>query len=152
VAVDQEQLRAVIAGCVEGASAHLIELRMGGDKGKPLIEVFIDAEQGVTTELCAAVSRSVAAAIEGNDAVGANYGLNVSSPGIDRPLAFPWQYPKHVGRTLRVMIRDAGKPIERSGTLVAVDSDGFALEERGGGTAVRIAFDTVAEARVVAPW
>jgi len=152
VAVENERLRAVIEVCAERASAHLLEMRLRGDAGKPVIEVFIDAEQGVTTELCAAVSRSVAAAIEGKNFLGAGYRLNVSSPGIDRPLVFPWQYAKHVGRTLRMTLRGTGDAIVHAGTLVAVDAGGVTLNERGGETPVRIAFDTIADARVVAPW
>jgi len=126
----------------------LIDLVLRGDRRRPVVEVYVDAESGVTAGLCTKVSRDIQ---EGMDAVDAqaDYRLVVSSPGADRPLAHPWQYRKHVGRTLHVRVQTPGGAREVKGVLTAVDDTGFDLASAGG---ERIAFASVLEARVALPW
>ncbi|MEW6511503.1 MAG: ribosome maturation factor RimP [Bacteroidota bacterium] len=138
--------------CASSASAHLIDLVVRGHKGKTVVEVFIDAEQGVTSDLCAEVSRGVAEAIDAGGWIQGSYRLDVSSPGIDRPLRYPWQFRKHVGRTLSVKLRETMGDRNRTGRLVSVNDAGIVLEPGSGQPAETIFFDALAEAVVKSPW
>lgn len=162
----EPELRHAITTAIEREGAHLIELIARGDRSRRVLEVFVDAETGITTEICATISRSIAAAIEESGLIPGSYRLDVSSPGIDRPLAFPWQYAKHLGRTLRVTAapiavataamrpegREAGRgPESVQGVLKEVGEEGITLIPAAG-EPLHIAFSGITEARVVAPW
>ena len=153
----EPELRHAITTAIEREGAHLIELIARGDRSRRVLEVYVDAETGITTEICATVSRSIAAAIEESALIPGSYRLDVSSPGIDRPLAFPWQYAKHIGRTLRVVAMplspgEAGTGQEAvQGVLKEVGEEGITLQPAAG-EPLHLTFAGISEARVVAPW
>jgi ribosome maturation factor RimP len=144
------QLRDVITAAVERKGVHCVDLVIRGDRGKPVLEVFVDTEQGITTEICADVSREVSTAIEQTDLISGPYRLDVSSPGIDRPLTFLWQYRKHAGR--RILVKCTAEAGEQSieGTLVAVGADEITVQTNAGLIVVK--FASIVEARIPAPW
>ena len=146
------QIRDVITAAVERKGVHCIDLVIRGDRGKPVLDVFIDAEQGITTDVCAAVSREVSAAIEQTDLISRGYRLEVSSPGIDRPLKFLWQYPKHAGRRMQVkFMADAGEQ-SIDGTLVAVGEDAITVQTKTAPDPIAVKFASIVDARIPAPW
>ena len=66
------------------------------------IDVFIDSDSGVTFEKCQKISRYLERFIDENGWLGEKYVLEVSSPGISRPLKFKRQYAKNIGRKVEV--------------------------------------------------
>jgi len=68
--------------------------------------VVIDSDSGFTFERCQKISRFLESHLDVNGWLGEKYLLEVSSPGIDRPLKFPRQYLKNVGRNLLVTLKD----------------------------------------------
>lgn len=100
---------------LEERIAQLLEEKYAGDEMfgdcytveidlKPGNQLFIyaDADSGLSLEKCQKLSRYVEHQLDENGWLGETYGLEVSSPGIDRPLKFPRQYAKNIGRTLYV--------------------------------------------------
>jgi ribosome maturation factor RimP len=148
--VNVTALEELAARCAAQEGAVLIDLAVRGDRRRPVIEVFIDSPTGVTADLCTKVSRDLQQGLEGLDPA-AEYRLVVSSPGADRPLVHPWQYPKHVGRPFRVRAAagEAREMREVHGTLVEADAEGIVLEGEG---RTRIDFASIVEARVALPW
>lgn len=146
---DLEQL---VAACVEKHGAHVIDLGVHGRRGRTAVDVFIDAPADVTTELCSAVSREISAALRVRPVIDPDAHLMVSSPGIDRPLKFPWQYAKHVGRVLRVTRGEGEERTEVTGRLSAADDAALTLEPGAGAAPVVIRFADVRKAIVQAPW
>ena len=147
-----DEMRAAIDDCVTRLSAHLIELVVRGPRGKTLVEIFIDAEQGVTSDLCSSVSRDVSELIDRSDWIQGSYRLDVSSPGIGRPLRFAWQYRKHIGRTLAVKVLVPGGTVEHTGRLSSVGENGILLEQTKGSAPLEVRFESLAEAVVKSPW
>jgi ribosome maturation factor RimP len=146
------ELRQAIEAAAERKGTHVIDLVRRGDRGRQVIEVFIDTAEGVTTEVCAQVSREISGAIDAANLILGQYRLDVSSPGIDRPLMFPWQYPKHIGRLFRVKVRTGDVTEEIEGFLIAASGEGIRLQVKGKSEPVDIALATIVEARVPAPW
>ena len=91
---------------------------------KVRLVILIDADQGVTIEACAKVSRAVAGELEANEMFGDAYVLEVSSPGLDYPLTSHRQYQKNISRELKVML---GSGAEVSGKLLEADTDKLKL-------------------------
>ena len=73
------------------------------------VELFIDADQGVDFELCGRVSRALEAKLDESLVLGERYTLEVSSPGVKRPLVLPRQFHKHIGRSLAIELVDGSK-------------------------------------------
>ncbi len=146
------QLRQAVEDSAERKGAHVIDLVVRGERGTRVVEVFIDTLQGVTSELCSDVSREVAGAIEAGGLVDGAYRLNISSPGIERPLQYSWQYPKHVGRLLQVSVRGENGVEKRTGRLLSADDAGIAIDRGGGHGVETIPFGVILEAVVKAPW
>jgi ribosome maturation factor RimP len=81
--------------------------------------VFIDSDSGFTFEKCQKISRYLEHILDENGWLGEKYVLEVSSPGIGRPLKFPRQYASNAGRLLSVTVTDQEQPI--TGKVLSAD-------------------------------
>lgn len=88
------------------------------------LEVFVDSDSGMTFAKCRRISRMLEAYLDEEEPLGQKYTLNVSSPGVDRPLQFHRQYVKNVGRTLEVTTTEGEKV---KGELLQADAAGIRL-------------------------
>lgn len=87
--------------------------------------VFADSDSGMTFEKCRRISRYLEEHLDAYGWLGDHYVLEVSSPGIGRPLKFPRQYRRNLGRTLSVTLRDNTKT---TGLLKSADDAQIVLE------------------------
>lgn len=103
-------------------SHFLVEVKMEEKAGKTRLLILIDADQGVTIDSCALVSRAVSEELEANEMIDQAYLLEVSSPGLDYPLSSKRQYQKNIGRDLKVFLNTgaeiSGKLLEIQDTAV----------------------------------
>ncbi len=98
---------------------------------RSVVRVIVDKDGGVTLDDVADVSRLVSEALDVADEqdptlLGTSYVLEVSSPGVDRPLTEPRHWRRNVGRLVRASLRD-GSTAE--GRVTAVDDDGVTLDD-----------------------
>lgn len=144
----------IVQPCCEQHGAHLVDIVLRGKQNRPIIEILIDSESGVTSELCSAVSRETGKVLDDGEKIliPESYTLMVSSPGIETSLKFSWQYKKHVGRKFAMKVQSADGVIEQHGKLLSVDDEGITLEIGKGNEQVQIRFGAIAEAVVKAPW
>jgi ribosome maturation factor RimP len=147
-----EKLLEEVGRAVDRHQAHLIEVVLRGDHRRPVLQVFIDAEKPVTIEQCTEISRGISSVVEGARMLAETYRLEVSSPGIDRPLQHAWQYPKHVGRKIKVTVRAPEGPKKVEGVLTAADAGGVVVTPAPGVEPVKIAFADIREALIRPPW
>jgi ribosome maturation factor RimP len=106
----------------------------------------------VDTARCAEINRALGRELDAGVLSDAGYALTVSSPGLDRPLKFPRQYPKHVGRAI-VVTRRRGDGTERlNGVLVSAGERSVTIRPEGAGTALEVGFDSIVEATIGTPW
>jgi ribosome maturation factor RimP len=143
-----EELTAPIAA-VHGA--YIIDIVVRGERTGKVVEVYLDADSGLSTDACAAVSRELADVLDREEAVQGAYHLVVSSPGIDRPLKYPRQYAQHVGRKIRVTHNAGGGRTSVEGILSAVTEDGVTVGAKGK-EPVAIRFEEIVEAKVLPAW
>lgn len=94
----------------------LVEICLNGSK----LEVFIDSDEGVRFSQCQKLSRSIEAYLDESEILGQKYTLEVSSPGLGRPLKYVRQYKKNIGRQVKIKLND-GTRVE--GELEAVSDD-----------------------------
>lgn len=141
-----EDVLSLAEECSTKHSAHVVDITVRGSQHKTVLEIFVDAESGVTTELCSGISRELGLLLDERNIVKGSYQLVVSSPGIDRGLKFPWQYKKHVGRKLKLKTATG----LHTGKLVATHDEELVMEIEK--EAVPFRFDAIQEATVQAPW
>ena len=146
-----EPLRQAVNTCVTQSAAHVVDIVLRGDHRRPVVEVYIDTPEAVTTDLCAEISKKISAIIDATEMIASGYRLEVSSPGIERPLGFSWQYRKHIGRELLLkLVSNPGEPARR-GSLLAADDEGITVRFAGSAE-TRIVFGDIREATVAPPW
>lgn len=105
--MSQETLEKLIQSTVEGLGYQLwgYEYRPHSENG--LLRIYIDSENGIIIEDCAAVSEQISAVFDVEDPIPAAYTLEVSSPGIDRSLFHAEQYKSYVGEMVKIKTRIA---------------------------------------------
>jgi ribosome maturation factor RimP len=145
-----DELERVVTKGLDDAGFDLVELRKGGTRTRPVLEVRIDRRDGekVTVEDCARASRALEARLDTGELVAERYVLQVSSPG-ERPLRTPAEWARFVGRWASVLAPDFGGRIE--GEILSLDQDeeGAAVTLRPErGEAKRIPLAAVKEARL----
>lgn len=99
-----DELEGLIEQEVEGLGYELVELRRGGTRSRPLVEVRIDRRDGekVSVDDCARVSRAIETRLDGSSLISDRYVLQVSSPG-DRPLRSSADWRRFVGEWANVL-------------------------------------------------
>ncbi len=115
-----DALERVVAQGLDDIGFDLVELRQGGTRTRPVLEVRIDRRDGekVTVEDCARASRALEARLDTGELVTERYVLQVSSPG-ERPLRTPAEWRRFVGRWANVLAPEFGGRLE--GEILAVE-------------------------------
>jgi ribosome maturation factor RimP len=138
--LDPAKLEALLEPIVRAAGLDLESVKIGTAGRRRLLRVVVDADGGVSLDDIALVSREASIRLDGTGAMGeAPYTLEVSSPGVDRPLTQPRHWRRAVGRLVRVPL--AGDPGPRGqaqaapiveGRVIAAGDNGIVLEADGG--------------------
>ena len=97
----------------------MVELEVVGAVWRPIVRVYIDRPGGITMEECAMVSRQVSLELDAADIIETNYTLEVSSPGLDRPLISAADFSRRRGSKVRVCIK--GRKKTKDGTIISAD-------------------------------
>ena len=133
----------------------LYDVEVNGSGGAPVLRLLVTATGGSGTALdldaIASATEAISPVLDAPDLarqLPGRYALEVSSPGLERPLRRPEHFRSALGEL--VSVKREGAPRER-GTVVAVDDDGISLE-RADGVTERVAFDEIAQARTVFEW
>jgi ribosome maturation factor RimP len=151
----KDALEDVVVAELDAVGFDLVELRRGGTKARPLIEVRLDRRDGapVSVDDCAVASRALEARLDGSELVSPQYVLQVSSPG-ERPLRSAADWRRFVGEWASVLAPDHGGRLE--GKILAVEgAEGveaavavLELNLKGRKTERRIPLADVKEARL----
>lgn len=137
----------LVEGAVESLGYMFVDLSVRGTPQNPVIEIFVDSEEGITSDDCAKISRTITEVFEKLDVVGDKFRLDVSSPGIDRPLKYIKQYPKNVGRNFEVMYEDDSVKEKIKGKLVEVKENDLFFETKNG--QLKLPFEKIITAKVL---
>jgi ribosome maturation factor RimP len=145
----EDELQALLAAPVAAAGLELVEV----ERGAGLVRVVVDGP-GADLDRIAEVTRAVSAVLDAHDPMPGRYTLEVSTPGIERPLREPRHFQRAVGEDVTVRLV-AGVEGDRrvAGRLVAADDAGIVVEgpDVPGGRR-RIDYDQVERARTVFVW
>lgn len=131
----EQEIRMLVAGLAAEQGLELVELRLRRTKNRWHVRVDIDraGPRGVGLGECQQVSEALGEALEDRDLIPASYVLEVSSPGLDRPIVTPDDYRRNAGR--RIVI-ETHEPVEGRrefrGLLIGREGEVVRLREQDG--------------------
>lgn len=124
----ETKIRGIIEPVINTLGIELVDIELNKMRGKALLRVYIDKEDGITIDDCEHVSRELEGVLDVEDLIPYSYVLEVSSPGLDRPLKTPKDFKRYAGNSVRVITNE---PIEKQtffiGILDGSDERGIAL-------------------------
>jgi ribosome maturation factor RimP len=130
--VDEGRIADVIRPVVAAAGMDLESVRVTAAGRRRLLRVVVDSDRGVSLDDASAVSRELSSALDTVAVMGDfPYTLEVSSPGVDRPLTDHRHWRRAVGRLVQVTVTDSGGARPVSGRITAADTDGVTLDVEG---------------------
>ena len=151
------EIAALLAPTVESLGLELLGAEYLPSPGGAVLRLYIDVPEGsgderaVGIDECEAVSREVSAKLDVEDPISGNYTLEVSSPGIDRPLFTASQYARFIGETAKVTLKlpqDGRRRLQ--GRIAQIEGDDITFEVDGQPFAVSVG--NIDKARLVPDW
>lgn len=143
-----ERLEQLVRPLLASQGLDVVEVTYAGGRRRGVLRVFVDKIGGVTADECGRASEILSAALDVEDLIGQSYVLEVSSPGLDRPLAAPRDFQRRLGRLVRVVTAAAGVV---TGRVRGADDEAVDLEVEGTGP-IRLSYPEIRSARVTVEW
>ncbi len=157
-----DTLEQVVAARVEALGYEFVELERGGTRSRPLLRVRIDRPdsvpgQGVSLDDCTRVSRGLEEVLDARDDLGERYVLEVSSPGLERPLVKRRDFERFVGREVALKGKNplVGEHRRVEGELLGIAEREGVEEVRlrlASGEEVAVPRDRIARAQLIYRW
>jgi ribosome maturation factor RimP len=145
-----EEIVELLAPTVQALGMELLGVEYAPSGGSALLRLYIDVEgRPVNVEDCEAVSREVSAVLDVEDPIASNYTLEVSSPGIDRPLFTLAQFARFVGEQAKVSLRLPQDGRRRLQGTIARAADGAVTLVGDKDETFVVAMDNIEKARLV---
>jgi ribosome maturation factor RimP len=137
---NDQQLSSLMEKELDGLGFELVRLDLSSSGRKTILRLFVDREDGgVSIDDCVRLAKALGLVLEAEDIFSSPYNLEVSSPGINRPLSKPAHFKRFEGREVRVEYSgaDKGKTVI-IGDLKVIDEDSIIVVEGGNETVVEL--------------
>jgi ribosome maturation factor RimP len=147
------RVRELVLPIADELGVEVLDVVIAGARGRRVVRIVADsadlsAGSGLDVGTIATLSRRLGAALDEHDVLAGAYTLEVTSPGVDRPLRTARDFARNVGRDVRVV--RAGDRDELAGSVVAADDEHLTLQVDG--DEVEVPFADVDHGVVVLPW
>jgi len=148
-----DKIEGMLVPLVASLGLELVEIEYKSESRQMILRIFIDREGGVTLDDCAAVSKELSALLDVEDVIPGKFTLEVSSPGLNRPLKSLSDYDRYTGKLVKIktfaaLADDSGKLRKIFlGKLLGLDGDVINLQLQEGPSA-SIPFSAVAKANL----
>ena len=149
------EVERLIGPSMEAMGFRLVRLALMGEAAMPIFQIMAEPLDGseMNVDHCADLSRAVSAILDVEDPIEAAYALEVSSPGVDRPLVRPEDFARYAGYQARI---ETGQPIEGrrkfAGRLLGLDEDSVAISVTDSDNSVKefaVPFESILRAKLV---
>jgi ribosome maturation factor RimP len=144
-----ERIAELITPAIEAMGFELVRVQVSGSQ-RPTLQIMAEPASGraMSVDDCAEISRAISAVLDVEDPIAGSYSLEVSSPGIDRPLTRPKDYERFLGHEAKI---ETNAPLDGrkrfKGPIKSVDAN--AVELTADGADVRIPFAAIHKAKLV---
>ncbi|MBS9777794.1 MAG: ribosome maturation factor RimP [Gammaproteobacteria bacterium] len=128
-----EQLTELLTPSVEALGYELVGVEYHPNSVNALVRIYIDKEGGVNLEDCVAVNEQVSGVLDVEDPITSKYTLEISSPGLDRPLFNLKDFERFIGSQVKIRV---SRPVERQrnfkGEILAVEENIITVSDKNG--------------------
>jgi ribosome maturation factor RimP len=143
-----ERVQVLVAPILEAEGLELYDLQLDG----PLLRVLVDRDGGADIDAIARVSRALSRALDEHDPIDGHYTLEVSTPGLERPLRTPDHFARATGTTVKVKTRPGTEGERRvQGVITTADDTAVTVQDDAGQTHT-VRYDDIERARTVFVW
>ena len=133
-----QTLRRILTSVVEAMGYEWVGMEFHPRHANALLRIYIDSATGITLDDCQRVSHQVSGVLDVEDLIAGQYTLEVSSPGVDRPLKTARDFLRHVGRKVKVTYRQEDQSVSETGTIESVEGSTLHLSAPSGKFAVSL--------------
>jgi ribosome maturation factor RimP len=149
--IEWPKLEGIVQSALSIRNAFLVGFAERRERGLRIIQVFVDTDDGITIAECAEISRDLGVEMEALNVINEPYELEVSSPGIEKPLKMLRQYRKNVGRKFKIQFWKDTERQTFSGTLATIEGEKltFTTEKQ---EIVTLEFSKIIESIEELPW
>lgn len=148
--MDLSRLTDLVTSELQSKQTTLVDLNLRGRPGRYRLVVTADKESGISIDECAEISRHLGNSPTLTDLLGEGFELEVSSPGVTRPLKTEGDFRSKVGKMLEITLSDDNGTTRSKAKLLSVDSKGINLDIDGKSRFVL--FSQIVKAVQVLPW
>ena len=143
-----EKVEALLSPIAEREGFEIVAVETAGGHKQPVVRVYVDREEGIDLDAICAANAWISSAIEAEEALLSKaYTLEVSSPGIDRPLAKLADFQRFAGETVKIKTVPGEGRTTYTGTLVGLEGDTVVLNTDAGET-VRVPHAAISKAHI----
>ena len=147
-----EEVRDLAEAVARKRSIRLWDVELGGQPGRSVVRVFVEADGGIDLDTVTQVSEEISRGLDLRDPIPGSYTLEVSSPGLERNLRLPEHFNRSIGREVVVKTKEIvhGNSHRLEGVLVGVDEDNVRIALSTG--EIDIPIEEIKSARTVFEW
>jgi len=145
-----DKIHEILMPILQMHDAELVELEVKGMPGSQIVKVFVDTDVGITLEKCEFISRTLADQLDIEDVIPGKYRLEVSSPGLSRPLKRLRDFKRNINREIRLIYGDESQTVTVRGKLLDVTDQQVALILKS--EKIIIPFSKIKHGEICLPW
>lgn len=142
-----EDIKQLMQPVLNNCNAELVDISLSGSKHKPILHILVDKEGGITLDECTDINRQLSDILDKDDIIKESFILEVSSPGLDRPLREKKDFEKVIGKEINLYIKE---PIEGENFFQAMlnsaGEDFISLKLKG--SQLKIPYENIHNAKV----
>jgi len=127
----RERIRSIVEPSVADEGCELVAVEVAGSTQGQTLRLFVDRPGGVTIEECAAISRAVSPVLDVEEPLSGAYRLEVSSPGIDRPVERAEDFARFIGFRAKIRLLPGAERRRYTGTLQGIDGETVHIDVDG---------------------
>jgi ribosome maturation factor RimP len=142
-----EKIQEFLLPIADSFNAFIVDIVLRGERTSKVIEIYVDSDAGITLDECTEISRRLSEKMDEADLIPGRYRMDVSSPGLDRPLKLLRQYHRNVGRTCKVKYTTEGKKVVLEGKLEKVTENNISVFKNG--KHVEVPFSEIIETFII---
>lgn len=154
VSIDVDsQVWTIAQEVVSGLGLELVDIELTGNRSQQLIRIFIQKPEGILLSDCAAVSRKLGELFDDKNVIENSYRLEISSPGIERPLRKVRDFERYVGHRVRIRLKSKKEGKRRIvGKIVEVDDNMIHIISSKNGEKASFSLADIAKANLDVDW
>jgi len=145
-----QRVTSLVLPIIEQEQLELIEVVVKGRPGSQLLKIFVDSEDGVNLNQCTNVSRQLSEQLDVSDLFPKKYTLEVSSPGISRPLKNYRDFKKNVNRDVQLVYQEGEESVKVSGKITRVSENEVDIKSKN--EVKSIPFSKINYGKINLPW